>query len=572
MKAKLSTVSISILLVGLLVYGFISLNSNDPYTDYAPGVETSITTSNGIEADTITPSGWPFPVVWNFYYGNIANINGGNVGACFYSGNYFFNRWNSTTCYFLTPTGTNGGPGGTPTAHTYTGSIRDMTVSPATSPRGYYIWGGKASSTLYKLGANAQTLNSYSVSGASFRAIAYDPVRDAFWNSNFGGNITCKDTTGATLVTYTNTWTAKYGMAYDDKSDPDSVFLWVWTQLPGQTIHKLNITTGTTPILAGNWTFTGGASAGGAEAYESPDGTEFWLVLCHQNFANVAYKIAESGPPPSTFHYNALTGSGNTFPLGQSGGKFVNWLFPPGAFALPTPCPANNQIDTVHVRMYGTGSRTYTTLIILMAQTTLTNLTSGSFYAGPWDTVYSNASVSLTSGGANTWLPIALDNPYPYDPTKALVVGIGQCHGTGSGMYVLQTTLSGTKRTWSVGGCPFVPYSSGDARDLCMGISVTPLSGITPVSNIPEKFSLSQNYPNPFNPTTTINFSVPKSGLVTLRVYDVLGKEVASLVNEVKNAGSYSVDFNGTELTSGTYFYRIEAGDFTDVKKMILLK
>ena len=65
MKLKLSTISISILLVGLLAYGFISMNSNDPYTDYAPGVETSISTSNGTGSDTITPATWPYPVVWN---------------------------------------------------------------------------------------------------------------------------------------------------------------------------------------------------------------------------------------------------------------------------------------------------------------------------------------------------------------------------------------------------------------------------------------------------------------------------------------------------------------------------
>jgi hypothetical protein len=222
--------------------------------------------------------------------------------------------------------------------------------------------------------------------------------------------------------------------------------------------------------------------------------------------------------------------------------------------------------------MYGTGTRTYTNLHILMAQTTLTNLTTGSFFAGPWDTVYSNASVSLTSGGANTWLPIKLDTPYPYDTSKGLVVGIGQCGGTGSGMYVLQTTLTGTKRTWSVGGCPFVPYSGGDARNLCMGISVSLLSGITPVSNIPDQFSLSQNYPNPFNPTTTINFSIPKSGFVTLKVFDVLGREVSTLVNETRVAGNYSVDFDGSRLSSGVYFYRIQAGDFISIKKMMLTK
>ena len=80
------------------------------------------------------------------------------------------------------------------------------------------------------------------------------------------------------------------------------------------------------------------------------------------------------------------------------------------------------------------------------------------------------------------------------------------------------------------------------------------------------------NYPNPFNPVTSINFSIPKQGLVTLKVYDVLGKEVANLVNEVKAAGSYSVEFNGANLSSGIYYYRIESGSFVNVKKMLLIK
>ncbi len=141
-------------------------------------------------------------------------------------------------------------------------------------------------------------------------------------------------------------------------------------------------------------------------------------------------------------HYNALTGAGNTFPLGQPGGKAVNWLFPAGAFNQPIPVPPGQEITKIYVRMYGTGTRAYTNLHILMAQTTLTNLTTGQFYPGPWDTVFVK-DTTLTSTGANTWMPIQLHTPYPYDPTKGLVVFIGQCAGSGTGMYVRQTSLSG---------------------------------------------------------------------------------------------------------------------------------
>ena len=89
---------------------------------------------------------------------------------------------------------------------------------------------------------------------------------------------------------------------------------------------------------------------------------------------------------------------------------------------------------------------------------------------------------------------------------------------------------------------------------------------------MPKQYSLSQNYPNPFNPSTTIRYQIPKSGYVELKVYDLLGNEVKTLVNEDKPAGQYSVKFNANNLSSGVYFYRIVSGNYTSVKKMLLLK
>jgi photosystem II stability/assembly factor-like uncharacterized protein len=98
----------------------------------------------------------------------------------------------------------------------------------------------------------------------------------------------------------------------------------------------------------------------------------------------------------------------------------------------------------------------------------------------------------------------------------------------------------------------------------------------TPVENdegvTPSEYALFQNYPNPFNPSTTIRYSIPNSEFVTLRVYDVLGIEVATLVNEDKSTGSYEIHFNATELSSGVYFYKLQAGNFVETKKMLLLK
>jgi hypothetical protein len=85
-------------------------------------------------------------------------------------------------------------------------------------------------------------------------------------------------------------------------------------------------------------------------------------------------------------------------------------------------------------------------------------------------------------------------------------------------------------------------------------------------------YSLKQNYPNPFNPTTKINYSVPEYGLVTIKVYDLLGKEIATLINEEKNAGNYEINFNGIGLPSGIYFYKLSAGNFSETKKLVLMK
>jgi hypothetical protein len=89
---------------------------------------------------------------------------------------------------------------------------------------------------------------------------------------------------------------------------------------------------------------------------------------------------------------------------------------------------------------------------------------------------------------------------------------------------------------------------------------------------IPDNFELSQNYPNPFNPSTTIRYSVPSRSTVVLKIYDILGGEVSTLVNEDKDVGIYSVNFNTSQLASGIYLFRIQAGTFVETKKMILIK
>jgi hypothetical protein len=127
-------------------------------------------------------------------------------------------------------------------------------------------------------------------------------------------------------------------------------------------------------------------------------------------------------------------------------------------------------------------------------------------------------------------------------------------------------------KVWIPGG--FYPTTVTTTKLFCLTDSMGCI--ITNNSNqnisLPSSYVLAQNYPNPFNPATKINFSIPLSGLVTLKVYDILGKEVMTLVNEVKTAGEYRIDFDGGRLSSGIYFYKLEAGQFTATKKMMLVK
>jgi len=159
-----------------------------------------------------------------------------------------------------------------------------------------------------------------------------------------------------------------------------------------------------------------------------------------------------------------------------------------------------------------------------------------------------SAATPITSGTApftGTWRPTSPLIPFNGQPVN------------GSWVLLISDLVAG---------------DSGFLRAWCIQVTYQTLVGGIQTTEIPSYYSLAQNYPNPFNPSTTIKFSVPKTTNVALKVYDVLGKEVAVLVNEVKQAGFHTVDFDASHLASGIYFYKIEAGDFNSVKKMILVK
>jgi len=115
-------------------------------------------------------------------------------------------------------------------------------------------------------------------------------------------------------------------------------------------------------------------------------------------------------------------------------------------------------------------------------------------------------------------------------------------------------------------------YSKWNAGSMFYPFSWTDWTSVDDNDQWVNSFELLQNYPNPFNPSTKIRYEIPDRSFVTIKVYDVLGKEITTLVNEEKIAGSHEVDFNGSEFSSGIYFYRMKSGDFISTRKMILLK
>jgi plastocyanin len=105
-----------------------------------------------------------------------------------------------------------------------------------------------------------------------------------------------------------------------------------------------------------------------------------------------------------------------------------------------------------------------------------------------------------------------------------------------------------------------------------VGVIKVQTSLIIQNASITSEYTLKQNYPNPFNPTTNIGFSIPKSEFVKITIYNEIGKEIKSIVNEKLNEGSYTVNYDASNLSSGVYFYKIEAGNFIEIKKMLMIK
>jgi hypothetical protein len=179
-----------------------------------------------------------------------------------------------------------------------------------------------------------------------------------------------------------------------------------------------------------------------------------------------------------------------------------------------------------------------------------------------------------------SWLPTYSFVPPPYIPED--VTGISNIlFVCGSDSKIFKSIDGGdiwleqfTSTTETLNAIDFLNDSIGYSVGMNGTILFTSNGGVSSIEEIrpPVGYYLYQNYPNPFNPNTKIKFSIGEYGFISLKVYDILGREIATLVNDEKPLGDYEIDYDGSKLLSGVYFYKLIAGKFTDTKKMILTK
>lgn len=278
------------------------------------------------------------------------------------------------------------------------------------------------------------------------------------------------------------------------------------------------------------------------------------FIITNQAVINIGNGTASSGYPFSTYYTDGR----------------VQVLYLASEIAASNSPNIPKSISKVGFNIISYSSQVMNSFKISMQNTQATLLT-GWLNSG-WSTCYSGTYAVPGTG----WKYIDLTTPFVWDGTSNLLVEI--CFDNSSySNYSYVYATENVNKTWgnradNSSGCTM---SSGNAELNRPNISLT-MSQPIKINNIsgtvPNSFSVSQNHPNPFNPQTKINFDVSENGFVILKVYDILGREVTTLVNEIKTPGKYSVDFNGNELSSGIYFYKFECNGFVEIKKMLFIK
>lgn len=353
-----------------------------------------------------------------------------------------------------------------------------------------------------------------------------------------------------------------------------------WTLLTTGTVAKLN------SIYAQNLNEIYACGNGGTMLYSSNAGTN-WAVqtLGTNNLKNMSFvpattigrAVGDVGTMYRTYTMGVgCLGNGNT-PVGY---PFMTYWMDSRTDMLYLASELNSYgVQPGYINSLGFYFTTVDTLTMngfnIKIQTTSASSISA-FTTTGWTTVYSGTYKVTGSAGMKY---ISLTPPYFYwNGTSNLLIDIcfnNERYTNSSNVYSSTATNMTVHQHQDL--------SSGDGcSDLIAGATqptrpnicflTQPYTGISNNKLVPDKYYLSQNYPNPFNPTTKIKYGLPKSGFVTLKIYDLIGREIKTLVNEQLQAGEYLSDFNASEFPSGTYFYRLQTGNYTETKKMLLIK
>jgi hypothetical protein len=476
-------------------------------------------------------------------------------------------------------------------AHTYGNylikptSWNDPTPTPDDAKFNTYLADMKYSNPVYTTGTPNQTVNYFVRGGADdwyyndsahtgHHIMAITPETDAlsFWppqskilplaegmlfNNTYmsliGGPYVSYLSSNLNLPTYTPGSSGVFKVKFQNKGT-----------LPANNIHIIltpanaNLTIGTqqfnynVPVFntdSASFNFTVGAGA--------QNNCYLPATLTFKQDTTTVYSIGIFIPIGTPVSTNILTDNGNNFSNWTAGGTAATWNTTTTQFnSSPT------SFSESPTGSYANGVDLHMTLTNGLNVSASPVVTLSFFQRYAVELNYDFCMVEVSSNNGNTWQPVA-----EYTGTNTTwtqqTIDITRYANRSTQMKVRFRLVSDAGTTgdgWYVDDIMINSY--------CTSV----ITGVSGNNNIPERFALEQNYPNPFNPSTVIKYQVPAASNVKITVYDILGKKVAELVNAKIEAGYHSVEFNSTGLASGLYIYKMEAGSFSEVKKMMLIK
>jgi hypothetical protein len=352
-----------------------------------------------------------------------------------------------------------------------------------------------------------------------------------------------------------------------------------------------------------------GGQGGNAKVYRTTDGGVTWTTMLstggNAGFIN-GMVFSKTNPQVGMIQSDPPAGTGTNYwiQLTTNGGTNWNSITCPGVTGAAS---AQNSIVVIDALFYGFGLNAGTSRVRYTsdggsAWVTQSTVITGAFMSGFAFSTDKQRGIAISSASlpniakttnANTWTTQNLGTGFSgYGTVKWIegtnVIYISAATATGGSHFKRSTDggLTWTAMTTSPSAAYAISHmefykasngtiygfaAAGDGSILKLVDNIL-TGGVNNNGNVPTEYKLEQNYPNPFNPTTTINYSIPKGSEVKIVVYDMLGHEINTIVNEFKTTGNYSVVFDASNLASGIYYYKISAGDFKDTKKMILVK